>query len=95
MSRVTIPRAPELDHHPELASLAILDAALLAAEHALVSAQPHLRAAEPSRELGPPTDGYWIATVLLNLARQLHQAIVAYRSLYRDDDVPFEDDIPF
>lgn len=95
LSHVRIPLPPELDHHFELASLAVLDAALLAAEHALVAAHPHMRACEPAAQIGSPPDSYWIATVLLSLADQLRIALDAYRQAAEQERQRIADDQDF
>lgn len=97
MTGVEIPPPPELDHAPELAVLAALEAALLAARFALIATHPPLRDAECTAGEDAP-DSYWIALVFLTLADQLADVLGGYRcaiarercgSRDRDDDLPF------
>ena len=95
MTSVRIPAPPELDHNPELAVLATLEAALMAAEFALIAIHPALR--DPDRRPGDqPPDSYWIATVFLAAAAQLRGALHAYqRVIERGRCPPTSSEIPF
>ena len=97
MTSTAIPLPPELDHHFELAPLAVLEAALLATEYALIAAHPEMRDAETSIPLDAAPDTYWVATVMLRIAGQLHHAITDYKKAaererqggHRQQEFPF------
>lgn len=77
MTDLEIPTPHELDRAPELAALVALDAVLRAAEFAVIAMHPPMRSGESTTEEMP--DSYWVASVFVTLAGQLHQAIRAYR----------------
>lgn len=76
MPTVSIPTPPDLDHDPEFAVLAVLEAALLAAEFTLIAQDPLLR--DPSAPI-EPSRVHRHALVLVNLAAKMHRAIHVYR----------------
>ena len=79
MTELEIPTPQQLDNAPELAVLVALDAVLRAAEFAVIAVHPPMRDADGTAHEDPP-DSYWVATVLVTLAGQLHQAIGAYHA---------------
>lgn len=83
MNAVSIPTPPKLDHAPELAVLAALDAALRASVFAMISAHPPLR--DPDCNVGQDSpDDYWVALAFVSLAEELGDALSAYqRSIER------------
>ena len=83
MNRIPIPTPNELDHAPQLAILATLDAALLAAHFAVIAAHPQMRDQQFLPEQAP--DSYWIATVLLASLEELHNAVFAYQQLIQQE----------
>ena len=95
MTPVDIPTPNKLDRDPELAVLAVLDAALQAAVFALISVHPHLRG-DNDAPLGDGTsETYWIASVFVISARQLGDALDAYRSATDKQRQITNDDFPF
>ncbi|HLT02138.1 MAG TPA: hypothetical protein VK001_08155 [Geminicoccaceae bacterium] len=97
MTRPAIPTPDQLDHAPELAVLAVLDASLQAAVYAVMAEQPGLRGPDHA-DLGSVPASHWCAERLVNLADRLLRVIDAYRTaLAREhkhrladrDDQPF------
>ena len=78
MSPPPMPTPADLDHDPELAALAVLDAALQAARAALLSTQAQLRDGGdgPRHDLLPT---FWAAGPLVLLAEVLREQIASYR----------------
>jgi hypothetical protein len=74
---IPIPTPTDLDDHPELAVLAVLDAALHASVFAVIAVHPPLRDHDP--RTGHLPDSHWVASVLIPLAHQLQDAIAGYR----------------
>ena len=95
MTPVDIPTPNDLDRDPELAVLAALDAALQAAVFALISVHPHLRGGDEPQPRHDPPDTYWIASVFLISARQLGDALDAYRNAIDKQRSITNDDLPF
>lgn len=90
-----LPTPRDLDDHPELAALAVLDAALRASVFALIAAQPLMRDPDHPSAASPP-DSYWVATVVVTFAHQLEDALAGYRRvLGRDRRDDTDDDFPF
>ena len=79
MTEPEIPTPHELDKAPELAVLVALDAVLRAAEFAVIAVHPPMRDPDGTSHEEPP-DSYWVASVFVTLAGQLHQAIGAYHA---------------
>lgn len=95
MTPVDIPTPNELDRDPELAVLAALDAALQAAVFALVAVHPPLRG-DSDALLGDDTpETYWIASVFVISARQLGDALDAYRNAVDKQRRTTNDEFPF
>ena len=92
MTELKIPTPHDLDHAPELAVLVALDAVLGAAEFAVVAVHPPMRDAGDATHDDVP-DSYWVASVFITLAGQLHQAIRAYReTIMRENEHESLDD---
>jgi hypothetical protein len=70
----------DLDDHPQLAPLAIVQAALAVASSALFSAHPHLAGDDVD------STAEHLATIILRAADTLSAAIAAYRSLLQHPD---------
>lgn len=79
MTELEIPTPQKLDKAPELAVLVALDAVLRAAEFAVISVHPAMRDPD-GKSHEDPSDSYWVASVFVTLAGQLHQAIGAYHA---------------
>ncbi len=91
------PTPSDLDGNPELAVLAVLDAALHLSVRALVAAHPQLEADEvPYWRLdrSPP---FTLASSIVSLALVLSEQIDQYTALLLPEppDAQQEDDIPF
>jgi hypothetical protein len=92
--RVTWPRTEDLAFDPELASLAMLDAALAAAVQALLARNPELLCGDAAFHRTPSASA---VHRIVRLHREMHDALDAYRELLpsvRDlqrelDDIPF------
>jgi hypothetical protein len=93
MSTAPWPRAVDLAFEPEIASLALLEAASAIAIQALIARNPELLATELGVLRDPPQAS--AAREVIARLRDLDQALRDYRDLAR---VPFDspsDDIPF
>ena len=77
MKQLPLPFTPALERWPELAPLAILDAALSASESALLAACPDLHHGTSPTSRGTTAQR---AGALILQARRLATAIAAYRS---------------
>jgi hypothetical protein len=86
------PRAEDLAFEPELASLALLDAAVAITIQALIARNPELLR-EGDEELRPPPQVF-AARALIAVFRELHEAMQLYRDLRPAPTEP-SDDIPF
>lgn len=91
MDSIEIPTPTDLDRAPELAVIAVLDAALKASANAMISAHPPLR--DPDCSVGNAAD--LVASVFLSIANQLGEAISAYhRAIEREHAIP-DSEFPF
>ena len=92
--RTEIPSLVDLVIDPELAPLALLEAAAHVLIQALVAANPEMlhRTEPPAAVLEPVTiAAYRVVTA----CRHLHEALDVYRALVRDCRMRPYDDIPF
>jgi hypothetical protein len=78
MKQLPLPLPPSLERWPELASLAILDAALSTSESALIAVCPELHCGAIGRASRGSTVARASAVILQ--ARRLAAALVAYRN---------------
>lgn len=86
------PRAEDLAFEPELASLALLDAAVAITIQSLIARNPELLL---HGDEGPrPPAQVFAARALLAVFRELHDAMQLYRDL-RPAAPPPSDDFPF
>jgi hypothetical protein len=95
-----IPCASELRNAPELACLALLDSALVAAELALVAAEPELDHDPRRRSVHDPrlSARYHLACTVLALTDALRTSLGCYRQVVSDeysDKAGTDRDIPF
>lgn len=91
--RTSCLRTEDLAFDPELAPLALLEAALAIAVQALIARNPELRAERPN-----PRDPPQVAAALniIVLHQEMHDAIDEYRELLPKEPGPSgTDDIPF
>ena len=94
------PLLSELRRAPELACLAVLDAALLGAELALVAAEPALDRDPRLRHAQDPQlpTRYHVACTLLGLIDALRTSLGCYRHAVAEESLsqrPDADDLPF
>jgi len=92
--RASWPRTEDLAFDPELAPLALLDAALAIAVQALIARNPELRPeCENLRKVPRALAAYHIVV----LYREMHDALDEYRELLPHEPEPSgcDDDIPF
>ena len=92
---IDIPTPDALDHDPELAVIAALEANLEAARFAVIAAQPGLRNPDP---VAYPDDTHLVAGVLVTLISDLIEALGAYRAVLarqRARAISDSDDTPF
>ncbi len=89
---VPAPTVRELSVAPELAVLAVLEAAILSAIPALCAAQPELCAAAP--DAGGSSPSACAAERAILLALELREALHSYR-LALDEDPRSNDPLPF
>lgn len=82
MRQLLLPIPPALDRSPELAPLAILDAALATSESALLAACPELHMPPEHAHRGATTRR---ANTVILQARRLAAAIAAYRDAIERD----------
>jgi len=88
------PRTEDLAFEPELAPLALLEAALAITVQALIARNPELHLADPSFRQPPLA---LAARNIVVLYRELHEALDEYRALLPppEDQALGFDDIPF
>jgi hypothetical protein len=86
------PRADDLAFEPELASLALLDAAIAVTIQALIAQNPELLHERDEGHHPPPQ--VFAARGLIAVFRELHAAMQLYRDLRPAPPEP-SDDIPF
>jgi hypothetical protein len=92
--RPSWPRTEDLAFEPELAPLALLDAALAIAVQALIARNPELLSEDDALRRGPRT---LAARNIVALYRDMHDALDEYRALlptesqlaHGTDDFPF------
>ncbi len=89
---VQAPTARQLGVAPELAVLAVLEAAIYSAIPALCAAQPELCAAAPDAGGSSPSAGAAERAILLAL--ELREALHSYR-MALDDEPRRDDPLPF
>jgi len=87
------PRAEDLAFEPEIASLALLEAASAIAIQALIARNPELLAAELGVLRDPPQAR--AARTVIAVLRELDGALREYRDLARAPSLPPSDDFPF
>jgi hypothetical protein len=86
------PRADDLAFEPELASLALLEAAVAVTLQALLAKNPELRRESDEGRRPPPQ--VFAARALIAVFRELHDAMQRYRDL-RPMPIEPSDDVPF
>jgi len=92
-SRAVWPRTEDLAFDPELAPLALLDAALAIAVQALIAKNPDMLCEHAQRREAPHVAA---ALHIVALYRQMHDALDEYRSLLPQEPSPYGyDEIPF
>lgn len=87
------PRAEELAFEPELASLALLDAAIAISIQALIARNPELLLTGDGESLRPVPQ-LSAARTLIAVFRDVHIAVQRYRDLSPPPSAP-GDDLPF
>ncbi len=94
MITTTLPTPAQLRAAPQLAALAILDAALVTAEEALLAHHPHIGDLDSflHGERAPPVDG--LVPILVAHFDELHHLLGRYHAAVRaglasTDDFPF------
>jgi hypothetical protein len=90
--RATWPRTEDLAFEPELAPLALLDAALAIAVQALLARNPELLSENDVLRQAPRVVA---ARHIVALYREMHDALDEYRALLPPADPAGTDDIPF
>jgi len=91
--RPTYPRAEDLAFDPELAPLALLEAALAVAVQALIARNPEMLS---ERQHLHKTPQIAAALNIVVLYREMHDALDEYRDLLPKEPAPSgSDDIPF
>jgi hypothetical protein len=90
--RASWPRTEDLAFDPELASLALLDAALAIAVQALIARNPELLSESEALRRAPRAVA---ARNIVALYREMHDALDEYRALLPPDYPTGTDDIPF
>jgi hypothetical protein len=92
--RATWPRTEDLAFEPELAPLALLDAALALVVQALIARNPELLSENEALRRAPRT---MAARQIIALYRDLHDALDEYRALLPTEHelATGTDDIPF
>ena len=90
--RASWPRTEDLAFDPELASLALLDAALAIAVQALIARNPELLSESEALRRAPRAVA---ARNIVALYREMHGALDEYRALLPPDYPTGTDDIPF
>ena len=86
------PRTEDLAFEPELAPLALLDAALALAVQSLIARNPELLSESDAVRQVPRAVA---ARHIVALYREMHDALDEYRALLPPDYPPGTDDIPF
>jgi hypothetical protein len=90
--RASWPRTEDLAFEPELAPLALLDAALALAVQSLIARNPELLSESEAVRQVPRAVA---ARHIVALYREMHDALDEYRALLPPDYPTGEDDIPF
>jgi hypothetical protein len=91
--RPPCPRAEDLAFDPELAPLALLEAALAIAVQALIARNPEMLSERQHLRKAPQVAA---ALNIVVLYRQMHDALDEYRSLLPKEPAPAgSDDFPF
>jgi len=91
--RLPFPRAEDLAFDPELAPLALLEAALAIAVQALIARNPEMLSEHQHLRRAPQVAA---ALNIVVLYREIHDALVEYRDLLPKEPAPSgTDDIPF
>jgi hypothetical protein len=91
--RASWPRTEDLAFDPELAPLALLDAALAIAVQALIARNPEMLSECADLRNAPQVAA---ALNIVTLYREMHDALDEYRSLLPQEPTPLGyDDIPF
>ena len=91
--RPSWPRTEDLAFEPELAPLALLDAALAIAVQALIARNPELLSDDDALRRGPRMVA---ARNIVTLYRDMHDALDEYRALLRTEPLADgTDDFPF
>jgi hypothetical protein len=90
--RASWPRTEDLAFEPELAPLAVLDAALAVAVQALIAHNPELLSEHEALRRAPRVVA---ARQIVALYGEMHDALDEYRSLLPHAHATGEDDIPF
>ena len=90
-----MPTPPQLDEHPEVGVLALLDDALLLAVRSLVAVHPDID--DPNRPYWAPapSSASRSARRVIHRAYALLGSLTDYRRMREDNDEPTEADIPF
>lgn len=92
--RASLLRAEDIAFDPELAPLALLEAALAIATQALLARNPELHTERPDVHKAPPQVAAALNIIVLH--REMHDAIDEYRGLLPKEPGPSgTDDIPF
>jgi len=93
LRRPSCPRAEDLAFDPELAPLALLDAALALAVQALIARNPEMLSESVHLHRAPRVAA---ALNIVVLYREMHDALDEYRDLLPQEPAPAGfDDIPF
>jgi hypothetical protein len=97
MSDLLLPTPPQFHHAPELAVIALLDASLQAAVHALHAVHAPMAGASERAGARTPMDSHDIAALLIRIADELAEAISAYRYVVDRElrEPPAADQLPF
>jgi hypothetical protein len=92
--RVSWPRSEDLAFEPELAPLALLDAALAVAVQALIARNPELLSEREELKMAPRVVA---ARHIIALYREIHDALDEYRALLPTEQqlATGTDDFPF
>jgi len=90
--RTVWPRAEDLAFEPELAPLALLDAALALTVQSLIARNPELLCQNEALQKAPRAVA---ARQIVALYREMHDALDEYRALLTPDYPTGTDDIPF
>lgn len=88
MNTLDFPESHQLRKAPQLASLTLLDAALVVAQQSLLIQHPDIYVRSPERQ--PPE--IRVATLLVERLRELHAMLALYRTTAQhaaDEDIPY------